>query len=283
MAWDVGLYDNHAGLDAQAFLEEALARGKSLDDAVAYVLKKLPQEDYFADVHLALANELLERGVTSHPVIEVARYLIVSGKDVEDNWRALDATEEIIKEREAVLQEVELEDVSAARRHDRVDPDAREVRAVDPAPPDVRLRVGGLDDVAPRAGADRHLDDVAENRQGQRAPGDRREPLEEGVAGIDDPPHTAESARGRSSVIRALWSARTRVVTPRLGLRVGRADIHMGMQNPYQGFTAVWQRPTGDWPVWIAARTRAEAGVCAMVTFTVLERSLERVEQTDAD
>lgn len=68
-----------------------------------------------------------------------------------------------------------------------------------------------------------------------------------------------------------------------LRLRLGRADIHKTMQNPFQGFTAVWQRPTGDWPVWIAARTSAQAGVCAMVTFAVLESRLERVEQADAD
>jgi hypothetical protein len=43
------------------------------------------------------------------------------------------------------------------------------------------------------------------------------------------------------------------------------------MESPFRGFTAVWQRPTGEWPVWIAARSRAHAGICAMVTFAVLE------------
>jgi hypothetical protein len=47
------------------------------------------------------------------------------------------------------------------------------------------------------------------------------------------------------------------------------------MQNPFQGFTAVWQRPTGEWPVWIAARSRAHAGICAMVTFAVLESRID--------
>jgi hypothetical protein len=44
----------------------------------------------------------------------------------------------------------------------------------------------------------------------------------------------------------------------------------------YQGFTAVWRSPAGAWPVWIAARSRAEAGICAMVTFAVLEAQAER-------
>ena len=58
----------------------------------------------------------------------------------------------------------------------------------------------------------------------------------------------------------------------------------MSMQDRFEGFTAVWQRPTGDeWPVWIAARSRAHAGVCAMVTFTVLERMLEGAAQPDGD
>jgi hypothetical protein len=57
----------------------------------------------------------------------------------------------------------------------------------------------------------------------------------------------------------------------------------MDMQDRFQGFTAVWQRPTGEWPVWIAARSRAQAGVCAMVTFTALERLLERAAQPDGD
>jgi hypothetical protein len=43
------------------------------------------------------------------------------------------------------------------------------------------------------------------------------------------------------------------------------------MKDAFVGFTAVWQRPTGDWPVWIAARCPAHAGVCALVTFALLE------------
>jgi hypothetical protein len=42
------------------------------------------------------------------------------------------------------------------------------------------------------------------------------------------------------------------------------------MKDTFQGFTAVRQGPTGEWPVWVAARSRAEAAVCAMVTFVVL-------------
>jgi hypothetical protein len=39
----------------------------------------------------------------------------------------------------------------------------------------------------------------------------------------------------------------------------------------FHGFTAVWSRPGGEWPVWIAARSKADAGICAMVTFALLE------------
>ncbi len=50
----------------------------------------------------------------------------------------------------------------------------------------------------------------------------------------------------------------------------------MSMDLPFQGFTAVWQAPSGEWPVWIAARSRAQAGICALVTFAVLESRTER-------
>jgi hypothetical protein len=55
------------------------------------------------------------------------------------------------------------------------------------------------------------------------------------------------------------------------------------MQSSFLGFTAVWQRPTGEWPVWIAARTRAQAGICAMVTFAVLESRIESAAPTDSN
>lgn len=48
------------------------------------------------------------------------------------------------------------------------------------------------------------------------------------------------------------------------------------MKDAFQGFTAVWQRPGGEWPVWIAARSRAHAGICAQVTFAVLESQVAR-------
>lgn len=43
------------------------------------------------------------------------------------------------------------------------------------------------------------------------------------------------------------------------------------MTNAFQGFTAVWRGPSGERPVWIAARSRADAGICALVIFAVLE------------
>jgi hypothetical protein len=48
------------------------------------------------------------------------------------------------------------------------------------------------------------------------------------------------------------------------------------MQKTFQGFTAVWQRPAGEWPVWIAARSQAHAAVCAQVLFAVLETQVAR-------
>jgi hypothetical protein len=48
------------------------------------------------------------------------------------------------------------------------------------------------------------------------------------------------------------------------------------MKDTFQGFTAVWRGPSGEWPVWIAARSRADAGVCAMITFAVLESQTAR-------
>lgn len=43
------------------------------------------------------------------------------------------------------------------------------------------------------------------------------------------------------------------------------------MKYTFLGFTAVWQGPSGEWPVWIAARSRTQAGICALITFAVLE------------
>jgi hypothetical protein len=52
------------------------------------------------------------------------------------------------------------------------------------------------------------------------------------------------------------------------------------MKNGFQGFTAVWRGPAGEWPVWIAARSRADAGICAMLTFAVLESHAARPRAT---
>ncbi len=48
------------------------------------------------------------------------------------------------------------------------------------------------------------------------------------------------------------------------------------MNDPFSAFNAVWSSPQGEWPVWIAARSAADAGVCAMVTFHLLEERLRR-------
>jgi len=43
------------------------------------------------------------------------------------------------------------------------------------------------------------------------------------------------------------------------------------MNGTFIGFSAVWHGLAREWPVWIAARCRAHASVCAMVTFAVLQ------------
>ena len=53
------------------------------------------------------------------------------------------------------------------------------------------------------------------------------------------------------------------------------------MQQAFQGFTAVWRSPAGEWPVWIAARSRTEAGICAQVVFAVLESRAVRQDQAN--
>ena len=48
------------------------------------------------------------------------------------------------------------------------------------------------------------------------------------------------------------------------------------MKGAFQGFTAVWDGPSGKRPLWIAARCRAHAGICALLTFALLESGGER-------
>ena len=107
--WGAGIYENDTALDAQWFLEEALEAGKTLDEALDHVCQEMGVDNELLalehDLLLVLANELLERGVTSHPLYEAARGIIVSGADVEGSWRGAGASEEIIQKREVVLQE----------------------------------------------------------------------------------------------------------------------------------------------------------------------------------
>jgi hypothetical protein len=53
------------------------------------------------------------------------------------------------------------------------------------------------------------------------------------------------------------------------------------MKDAFQGYSAVWRGPSGEWPVWIAARSRADAEVCAMLTFAVLESRTVRPQASD--
>jgi hypothetical protein len=44
----------------------------------------------------------------------------------------------------------------------------------------------------------------------------------------------------------------------------------MEKNGTFQGYTAVWEGPTGRLSAWVAARSRADAGICALLTFAVL-------------
>ncbi len=48
------------------------------------------------------------------------------------------------------------------------------------------------------------------------------------------------------------------------------------MNDIFQAYNAVWSSPAGEWPVWIAARCPEDAGVCAKLTFFLLEAQLHR-------
>ena len=86
---------------------------------------------------------------------------------------------------DAVPGDVELDHVSGAGRHDRVHADAGHVGAERAPVADLRLRVGGLEDVLPRAGAHEQADHLERDRQEQCAPCHGRERLEEGLGGIE--------------------------------------------------------------------------------------------------
>ena len=86
---------------------------------------------------------------------------------------------------DAVLDQVQLDDVAAARRDDRVDADAREVGAEDGPERDLRPRIGGVEDVLPRADAQREPEHLKDDGQRERAPGHGGEGLEERLGSVE--------------------------------------------------------------------------------------------------
>ena len=48
------------------------------------------------------------------------------------------------------------------------------------------------------------------------------------------------------------------------------------MNDAFQAYNAVWSSPAGEWPIWIAARCPDDAGICAKLTFFLLEAQLHR-------
>jgi hypothetical protein len=102
--WGVGLYESDTALDTQHLFHEARGKGMSVDAAVEHVFREMGCErEEEPEMQLVLANELLELGITSHPLFAEARKTIVSGEEIELNWRD-NASGEDTRKREAVLQ-----------------------------------------------------------------------------------------------------------------------------------------------------------------------------------
>jgi hypothetical protein len=110
---------------------------------------------------------------------------------------------------DALLQQVELDDVATTRRNDRIDPDARRVRAERIPVARRVLGIRGGDDVLPGAAAKQQLDEVARDRKAERRPPDIGEMVEEDV---DRVPKSAQSAQGTSGVRQAPAATRIQSV-----------------------------------------------------------------------
>ena len=90
---------------------------------------------------------------------------------------------------DAVVDEIELEDVSRPGGDDRVHADAGEVGAPDRPAGNGQVGIGGADDVPPRRHAGQQPEQVEPERDRERQPVDVREVVEERPRGVDDLPH----------------------------------------------------------------------------------------------
>jgi hypothetical protein len=90
---------------------------------------------------------------------------------------------------DAVLDEVELEQVAAAGRDDRVDAHSGEVGAEYRSPRNLELGVGRPEDVPPRRGPRGEPEEVEAERDRERQPVDVRQVVEELPGCVDDLAH----------------------------------------------------------------------------------------------
>jgi hypothetical protein len=88
-----------------------------------------------------------------------------------------------------MVDEVELEDVAAARGDDRIDADAGEVGAEHRAARDEDVGVGGADDVPPGGDTDDQAGELEAERDPERHPVHLGEVVEERPGGVDDASH----------------------------------------------------------------------------------------------
>ena len=87
---------------------------------------------------------------------------------------------------DAALGEEDSDRVAAPRRNDRVDADTGEDGSDDRAPPDSCLRIRALEDASPGSADRQEPEDVADDSEPERAPPERRQPVEEDVDGMPD-------------------------------------------------------------------------------------------------
>ena len=88
--------------------------------------------------------------------------------------------------RDRTVREHDADGVACTSRDDRVDPDAREVGAVDREPRHAALRIRRGENVAPGPARAGHLQEVAADRERKREDFDRPELVEEGVDPVEN-------------------------------------------------------------------------------------------------
>lgn len=104
--WGTGLYDSDNASDTRMYFRDALDQGLSIDQTIKVVFKEMgfwSTKD--PEVQLVLANELLERGITTHPILTRARKIILSEAEIRAHWQG-NASDEATQQRKAILKEL---------------------------------------------------------------------------------------------------------------------------------------------------------------------------------